>query len=120
MREFQANGCLYEEDGAWWFRSTLLGDEKDEVLVRGNGIPTYFAGDIAYHGNKFRRGFDRVINIWGADHHGHVARLKGAMTALRIDPDRLQVIIMQLVRLFKGANRCGCPSAPANMSPCAT
>ncbi len=102
LRQLQANGCLYEEEGALWFRSTLFGDDKDEVLVRSNGIPTYFAGDIAYHANKFRRGFDRVINIWGADHHGHVARLKGAVQALGIDPGRLQVIIMQLVRLLKG------------------
>jgi arginyl-tRNA synthetase len=102
LKELQASGYLYEEEGALWFRSTLFGDDKDEVLVRSNGIPTYFAGDIAYHRNKFRRGFDRVINIWGADHHGHVARLKGAMKALGVDPDRLQVIIMQLVRLFKG------------------
>ena len=67
-----------------WFRSTLFGDEKDEVLVRSNGVPTYFAADIAYHKNKFQRGFDRVINIWGADHHGHVARLKGAMRCFRL------------------------------------
>jgi arginyl-tRNA synthetase len=102
LKELQASGYLYEEEGALWFRSTLFGDEKDEVLVRSNGSPTYFAGDIAYHRNKFRRGFDRVINIWGADHHGHVARLRGAMEALGIDPGRLQVIIMQLVRLCKG------------------
>ncbi len=102
LRELQAKGYLYESEGALWFRSTLFGDEKDEVLLRSNGTPTYFAADIAYHENKFKRGFDRVINIWGADHHGHVARLKGAMQALGFDPDRLQVIIMQLVRLFKG------------------
>ena len=102
LKDLQASGYLYEQEGALWFRSTLFGDEKDEVLVRSNGIPTYFAGDIAYHRDKFRRGFDRVINIWGADHHGHVARLKGAMSAVGIDPGRLQVIIMQLVRLFKG------------------
>ncbi|MGD0152788.1 MAG: arginine--tRNA ligase [Thermacetogeniaceae bacterium] len=102
LKELQASDYLYEEEGALWFRSTLFGDEKDEVLVRSNGIPTYFAGDIAYHRNKFRRGFDRVINIWGADHHGHVARLKGAMQALGFDPERLQVMIMQLVRLLKG------------------
>ncbi len=102
LKDLQDSGYLYEQEGALWFRSTLFGDEKDEVLVRSNGIPTYFAGDIAYHRDKFRRGFDRVINIWGADHHGHVARLKGAMSALGIDPGRLQVIIMQLVRLFKG------------------
>ncbi|NPV28770.1 MAG: arginine--tRNA ligase [Firmicutes bacterium] len=102
LRELQAKGYLYEEEGALWFRSTLFGEEKDEVLVRSNGTPTYFAADIAYHQNKFRRGFSRVINIWGADHHGHVSRLKGALRALGLDPDRLEVIIMQLVRLFRG------------------
>jgi arginyl-tRNA synthetase len=102
LKDLQARGCLYEKDGAVWFKSTLFGDEKDEVLVRSNGIPTYFAADIAYHKNKFQRGFDRVINIWGADHHGHVTRLKGALEAIGIDPERLQVIIMQLVRLFRG------------------
>jgi arginyl-tRNA synthetase len=102
LKDLQDSGYLYEQEGALWFRSTLFGDEKDEVLVRSNGIPTYFAGDIAYHRDKFRRGFHRVINIWGADHHGHIARLKGAMSALGIDQGRLQVIIMQLVRLFKG------------------
>lgn len=95
-------GYIYEQEGALWFRSTLFGDEKDEVIVRKNGIPTYFAADIAYHQNKFERGFDRVINIWGADHHGHVARMKGAMQAMGYDPDNLQVILMQLVRLYRG------------------
>lgn len=94
-------GYVYESDGALWLKSTLLGDEKDEVLVRSNGTPTYFAADIAYHKNKFDRGFDRVINVWGADHHGHVARMKGAMKALGYDPDALQVILMQLVRLIQ-------------------
>jgi arginyl-tRNA synthetase len=100
--ELQQKGYLYEKDEAIWFRSSLFGDEKDEVLVRSNSVPTYFAADIAYHKNKFQRGFDRVINIWGADHHGHVARMKGALEALSFDPDRLHVIIMQLVRLFRG------------------
>ena len=102
LKELQKRNDLYEKEGALWFCSTRYGDEKDEVLVRSNGIPTYFAADIAYHKNKFLRGFDRVINIWGADHHGHILRLKGALEALDYDPDRLQVIIMQLVRLFRG------------------
>ena len=93
---------IYEKEGALWFRSTLFGDEKDEVVVRANGIPTYFAADIAYHKDKFERGFDWVINVWGADHHGHVARMKGAMEALGYDPKRLDVILMQLVRLYRG------------------
>jgi len=93
---------LYENEEAVWFKATALGLEKDEVLVRSNGIPTYFAADIAYHRNKFQRGFDWVINVWGADHHGHVARMKGAMEALGYDPAALDVVIMQLVRLYRG------------------
>ncbi|KLU59188.1 arginine--tRNA ligase [Peptococcaceae bacterium CEB3] len=101
MEDMEKKGYIYEKEGALWLKSTLFGDEKDEVVVRSNGIPTYFAADIAYHRNKFERGFDQVINIWGADHHGHVARMKGAMAALGIDPDRLQIILMQLVRLIQ-------------------
>jgi arginyl-tRNA synthetase len=93
---------VYEDEGALWLKTTLFGDEKDEVLKRANGLPTYFAADIAYHQNKFERGFDWVINIWGADHHGHVARMKGAMEALGYDPDRLDMLLMQLVRLYRG------------------
>lgn len=95
-------GYVYESDGALWLKATALGEEKDEVLIRANGFPTYFAADIAYHRNKFERGFDRVINIWGADHHGHVARMKNAMEALGYDPDRLTVLLIQLVRLYRG------------------
>jgi len=102
IQELQEKGYIYEKEGALWFKSTLFGDEKDEVIVRSNGVPTYFAADIAYHKNKFERGFERVINIWGADHHGHVARMKGAMQALGYDPQNLQIILMQLVRLFSG------------------
>ncbi|MGS0765838.1 arginine--tRNA ligase [Syntrophomonas curvata] len=97
-------GYIYEEDDALWFKSTLFGDEKDEVIMRANGLPTYFAADIAYHQNKFERGFDWVINIWGADHHGHIARMKGAMQALGYDPDKLDILLMQLVRLYRGGN----------------
>ncbi len=95
-------GYVYEKDGAQWLRATDWGEEKDEVLVRSNGTPTYFAADIAYHRDKFERGYKRLINIWGADHHGHVARLKGAMTALGYDGDAITVILMQLVRLYRG------------------
>jgi arginyl-tRNA synthetase len=95
-------GYTYEQEGAIWFKASEFGVEKDEVLIRSNGIPTYFAGDIAYHRNKFiTRGYDWVINIWGADHHGHVPRMKGAVEALGVNPDRLDVIIMQLVRLLR-------------------
>jgi len=102
IRELREKGYIYEEGGALWFKSTLFGDEKDEVVVRSNGVPTYFAADIAYHKNKFERGFDRVIDIWGADHHGHVSRMKGAMKALGFNPDNLQIVLMQLVRLYRG------------------
>ena len=117
--ELTARGWTYESDGALWLASSrIMADElrragkseadieklslKDDVLRRANGIYTYFAADIAYHRNKFAvRGFDRVINIWGADHHGHVARLKGALDALGIDPDRLDIVLMQLVKLMR-------------------
>ncbi len=95
-------GLTYEKEGAIWYKSSEYGSEKDDVLVRANGIPTYFAADIAYHYNKFAvRGFDRVINIWGADHHGHVARLKGAMDAVGLDGSKLDVVLMQMVRLMR-------------------
>ncbi|MFZ5596733.1 MAG: arginine--tRNA ligase [Bacillota bacterium] len=101
VNRLRERGYLYDHEDAVWFRAGEFGVEKDEVLVRSNGVPTYFAADIAYHMNKFERGFDRIINIWGADHHGHVPRMKGAVEALGYDPDALQVIIMQLVRLYK-------------------
>ncbi len=95
-------GYTYEKDGAIWLKSANE-EEKDDVLVRANGIPTYFAADIAYHRNKFvTRGFDRVIDVWGADHHGHVARMKYAMEAVGVDSEKLEVVLMQLVRLMRG------------------
>ena len=103
LQKLKDMGCIYENEGALWFKSTLFGYEKDEVIVRSNGIPTYFAADIAYHLNKFSRGFKKVINIWGADHHGHVARMKGAIKALGHNEDDLQIILMQLVRLYRGS-----------------
>ncbi|MEG0110601.1 MAG: DALR anticodon-binding domain-containing protein, partial [Oscillospiraceae bacterium] len=88
--------------GAVWYKASEYGAEKDEVLVRANGIPTYFAADIAYHYNKFaQRGFDTAIDVWGADHHGHVARMKGAMDAIGLDGSKLDVVLMQLVRLVR-------------------
>ncbi|MDI6710897.1 MAG: arginine--tRNA ligase [Thermoanaerobacterales bacterium] len=98
----RSRGHLYEKEGALWFRAAAFGVEKDEVLVRANGVPTYYAADIAYHKNKFDRGFAWVIDIWGADHHGHVARMKAALDALGYDPEALDVILMQLVRLYQG------------------
>lgn len=95
-------GYTYEKDGAIWLKSAF-DDEKDDVLIRANGVPTYFAADIAYHRNKFiTRGFDRVIDVWGADHHGHVARMKYAMDAVGVDSEKLEVVLMQLVRLMRG------------------
>lgn len=96
-------GLTYEKDGALWYKATQRGAEKDEVLIRANGNPTYFAADVAYHRNKLiGRGYEKAIDIWGADHHGHVARMKGALEAIGIDPARLDVILMQLVRLVSG------------------
>ncbi len=96
-------GYLTTREGAVWLASTALGEDKDNVLVRGNGAPTYFASDIAYHYNKFvQRGFQRVVNVWGADHQGHVARMKAAVAALGVDPARLTVLIAQLVTLKQG------------------
>ncbi len=96
------NGYTYEEDGALWLNCEKMGLEKNEVLVRQNGIPTYFAADIAYHLNKLEtRGFDWAINIWGADHHGHVARMKKALDAVGSDGSRLDIVLMQLVRLMQ-------------------
>lgn len=103
IEKLTENGYTYENDGAIWLNCIKMGLEKDEVLVRQNGIPTYFAADIAYHLNKLKdRNFDIAIDVWGADHHGHIARMKGAMAALGVDPERLEVVIMQLVRLTKG------------------
>ena len=96
------NGFTYQEDGAVWLNCEKMGLEKNEVLVRKNGIPTYFAADIAYHMNKLKtRGYDWAINVWGADHHGHVARMKKALDAVGLDGNRLDVVLMQLVRLMR-------------------
>ena len=105
LRVLEENGHLYEQDGARWFRSTHFGDEKDRVVQRENGQYTYFASDIAYHQNKFERGFDRVINVWGADHHGYIARVKGALTALGLDAERLQVALVQFAVLYRNGEK---------------
>ncbi len=105
MAFLRERGLTALRDGAEWFTSTALGDEKDNVIVRSTGAPTYFASDIAYHRDKFvRRGFDRVIDIWGADHQGHVPRMKAVMQALELDPDRLTLLIAQLVSLKHGGD----------------
>lgn len=103
MKLLRDGGYIADKEGATWFTSTALGEEKDNVVVRGDGTPTYFASDIAYHRNKLvTRAFDRVINIWGADHHGHVSRMKAVLTALGLDPARLTVIVCQMVTLRRG------------------
>ncbi len=103
MEALRNGGYLAQRDEATWFTSTALGEDKDNVLVRSSGEPTYFASDIAYHYNKFvKRGFDRVIDIWGADHQGHVSRVKAAVGALGVDPARLTILISQLVTLKRG------------------
>ena len=105
LAELDSKGHLYEKDGNTWFRSTDFGDEKDRVVRRANGLTTYFASDIAYHKNKFERGFDTVINVWGADHHGYIARVRAALTALGIDEKRLEVILVQFVALWRGEEK---------------
>lgn len=105
VERLKQTGHLYELDGAWWFRSTAFGDEKDRVVVRENGQPTYFASDIAYHLDKYERGFSRIINVWGADHHGYIPRVKAALTALDADPARLHVVLVQFAILFRGKER---------------
>lgn len=103
MDILQERGYLYEHEGATWLQTTALGGEKDEVVIRSDGTPGYFASDIAYHYNKFvERGFNRVIDVWGADHQGHVPRMKAMMKALSLDPTRLEIIIYQLVTLKRG------------------
>jgi arginyl-tRNA synthetase len=96
------NGNMYEKDGAFWLKSTAYGDDKDRVVIRDNGVPTYLAADIAYHRNKFERGFGTLINIWGADHHGYVCRVKAAMQAYGYNPDNLEVLLLQMVSLYRG------------------
>lgn len=106
IQKLKDSGYTYETEGALWFRSSELGDEKDRVLVRANGIPTYFVPDVAYHYNKLvTRGFDKAVNIFGADHHGYIPRMKAALVALGIDPDKLDIVIMQMVNLVKDGEK---------------
>ncbi len=102
LDELQSAGFLYEEDGARWFRSTDFGDEKDRVIERSDGALTYFAADIGYHREKLSRGFDELIDIWGADHHGYIARVAASLRALGADAERFRVLLVQLVRLTRG------------------
>ena len=94
-------GFAYDDEGAVWFRSTAFGDDKDRVLIRGTGAPTYFAKDVAYFRNKFARGFDRLVYVWGADHHGDVTRVRGAAQALGYEPDAMEFVLYQFVSLYR-------------------
>ncbi|WP_110928294.1 arginine--tRNA ligase [Bacillus massiliglaciei] len=105
LEELKKNGHVYEEDGATWFRSSELGDDKDRVLIKKDGSYTYLMPDIAYHRNKLERGFDKLINIWGADHHGYIPRMKAAIEALGYKRDQLEVEIIQLVHLYKNGEK---------------
>ena len=105
ITRLQDNGHLYREGGALWFRSTDFGDEKDRVVKRDNGQTTYFASDIAYHMHKFDRGFDKVINIWGADHHGYIGRVKASLAALGYQADDLEIQLVQFANLFENGEK---------------
>lgn len=106
IEKLKASGYTYEQEGALWFKSSELGDEKDRVLVRANGIPTYFVPDIAYHYNKLvTRGYDIAIDVLGADHHGYIPRMKAALTALGVDSDKLDIVIMQMVNLVRNGEK---------------
>lgn len=105
LDKLRANGHVYEEDGATWFRSTTFGDDKDRVLIKNDGTYTYLTPDIAYHEDKIRRGFDKLINIWGADHHGYIPRMKAAIEALGYDRDTLEVEVAQMVQLYKDGEK---------------
>jgi arginyl-tRNA synthetase len=105
VERLRETGHLYEKEHALWFRSTSFGDEKDRVLIRENGQSTYFASDVAYHMDKLTRGYDEVIDVWGADHHGYVPRVKAALKALGNDPARLDVLLVQFANLYRGEQK---------------
>lgn len=107
IEQLKAAGLLYQERGAWWFKSTDFGDEKDRVVVRDNGQATYFASDIAYHLNKYQRGFDEIIDIWGADHHGYIPRVRASIQAMQQNVEQLKVLLVQFAVLYRGAEKVG-------------
>lgn len=107
IEQLKAANILYQQEGAWWFRSTEFGDEKDRVVVRDNGQATYFASDIAYHLQKYQQGFDQIIDIWGADHHGYIPRVKAAVQAMHQDVDKLRVLLVQFAVLYRGSEKVG-------------
>lgn len=105
VEALQASGHIYEKDGALWFKTTEFGDDLDRVVVRDNGIHTYFASDIAYHLEKFERGYDKIINIWGSDHHGYIARVKASIKALGFDESKLEILLVQFANLYRGGKK---------------
>ncbi len=105
VETLKKRGYLYEQDGAWWFRSTEFGDDKDRVVRRENGSYTYFASDIAYHWNKYERGYDLMIDIWGADHHGYIPRVRAAIQALGLDPEKFEVALVQFAVLYRNGEK---------------
>jgi arginyl-tRNA synthetase len=112
IEEMKAKGFIYEHEGALWYKTSEFGDDKDRVVVRSNGVTTYFASDIAYHRDKFSRGFDMVVDVWGADHHGYIPRLKGVVAGIGRNPDDLRIMLVQLVAL----QRDGVPVAMSTRS----
>ncbi|RUL53131.1 arginine--tRNA ligase [Lysinibacillus antri] len=105
LDKLKANGHVFEEEGATWFRSTTFGDDKDRVLIKSDGSFTYLTPDIAYHEDKIQRGFEKLINIWGADHHGYIPRMKAAIQALGYDREKLEVEVIQMVQLYKNGEK---------------
>jgi arginyl-tRNA synthetase len=102
IKKYKDEGIIYEKEGALWFNTTDHGDDKDRVVIKSDGEKTYFASDISYHKDKYDRGFNRVINVWGSDHHGYVVRMKAAVVAMGRDPDDLELILIQFVNLIRG------------------
>ena len=105
LDELKSQQFLFEQDGAWWFRSSAFGDEKDRVVRKQDGEYTYLASDIAYHQDKLRRGYDLLIDVWGADHHGYIPRMQAVVQAYGYPKDRLQVVLVQMVNLLRGGNK---------------
>lgn len=120
LETLREKGHIYEQDGATWFRSTTFGDDKDRVLIKQDGTYTYLLPDIAYHQDKLERGFEKIINIWGADHHGYIPRMKAAIAALGYDPDVLEVEIIQLVSLYQNGEKVRMSKRTGKAVSCAT
>ena len=105
LEDLEKGGYIYRKEGATWFRSTPLGDDKDRVVIKADGLLTYFASDLAYHRDKFERGFEKIINVWGADHHGYIERMKAGVIALGNSRDDLEIVLVQLVNLLRGGKQ---------------